>query len=156
MTGNRKTGFIGAGNMATALVSGLLQSGACEKEVLGVSDTSQEALNRISDRFGLTCYSSNRELVKDCSTVVLCVKPQNMVEVLDGVKGEIQEGHLLISIAAGIPLGKIQATIGRDVNVIMPEPTIDGTECREDPRPGIVTSFEKLFAVLICNLSKLL
>ena len=118
MIKNQSLGFIGAGNMARALVKGLLQSGVYRRDQLGASDRSEEALKSISNEFGLECYPSNRELVGGSSTVVLSVKPQNMREVLEEVKGEIRDDHLMISIAAGIPLKVIRALIGRDIPLI--------------------------------------
>ncbi len=118
MTEKSKTGFIGAGNMATALIKGLIQSGVYNQDQLLASDQDEEALKRVSSQFGLGCYSSNSELVRESSIVVLSVKPQNMREVLEGVKGEIRDDHLIISIAAGIPLSMISAIIGRDIPLI--------------------------------------
>ncbi len=118
MTEKSKTGFIGAGNMATALIKGLIQSGVYNQDQLLASDQDEEALKGVFSRFGLRCYSSNRELVRESSIVVLSVKPQNMRGVLEEVKGEIRDDHLIISIAAGIPLSMISAIIGRDIPLI--------------------------------------
>jgi len=118
MTKKPKTGFIGAGNMATALIKGLIQSGVYNQDQLLASDQDEEALKNISAQFGLECYSSNSELVRECSIVVLSVKPQNMRDVLEEAKGEIRDDHLIISIAAGIPLSMIRSIIGRDIPLI--------------------------------------
>ena len=83
MTENPKTGFIGAGNMATALIKGLIQSGVYEQDHLFVSDKEEGALKSISTQFDLKNYPSNSELVRECSIVVLSVKPQNIREVLE-------------------------------------------------------------------------
>ena len=117
-TKTEKTGFIGAGNMATALLKGLIQSGAYNRDQLHASDNNEDALKSMSDKFDLVCFSSNSELVRKSSVVVLSVKPQNMREVLAGVKDEIRDDHLLISIAAGIPLKMIRAIIGPDTPLI--------------------------------------
>jgi pyrroline-5-carboxylate reductase len=118
MAESQNTGFIGAGNMATALIKGLLQSGVYHKNQLLASDTNDEALKRISERFGLKCCLSNSKLVNKCSTVVLAVKPQNMRDVLEEIKGQIRDDHLIITIAAGVPLKMIHDTIGRDIPLI--------------------------------------
>ena len=115
---NQKLGFIGAGNMATALIKGIIQSGICRQDQLMVSDKDEKALKRVHDVFGLECYPSNEVVVRECSTVVLCVKPQNMQEVLEGVKDRIRDDHLFISIAAGIPLKKIGSVIGREIAMV--------------------------------------
>ncbi len=113
-----KTGFIGAGNMATALIKGLIQSGVYGRDQILASDFNEEALKNLSSQFGLKCSSSNRELVNDCSIIVLSVKPQNMRDVLEDVKGEIRDDHLFISIAAGIPLSLINGIIEKDIPLI--------------------------------------
>ena len=118
MTEKPRIGFIGAGNMATALIKGLIQSGVYKQDRLFASDKQEEALKNISTHFGLDCYPSNRELVRECSIVVLSVKPQNMRDVLEEVKGEIRYDQLMISIAAGIPLSMIRAIIGKDIPLI--------------------------------------
>lgn len=118
MIENQKLGFIGAGNMAKALVKGLLQSGVCRRDQLAASDNREAILKGISDEFGLECHSSNRELVDRSSIVLLCVKPQNIRDVLEEVKGDIRDDHLVISIAAGIPLKMIRDLIDRDSPII--------------------------------------
>ncbi len=117
-TDNKSTGFIGAGNMATALIKGLIESGVYRKEQLGASDTDKRALEKISHDFGVKSYPSNNELVDECSIVVLCVKPQNMKEVLEEIKADIRDDHLIISIAAGIPLKMIHDVIRRELPLI--------------------------------------
>lgn len=118
MTENPKTGFIGAGNMATALIKGLIQSGAYEQDHLFVSDKEEGALKSISTQFDLKNYPSNSKLVRECSIVVLSVKPQNIREVLEEVKGEIRNDQVIISIAAGIPLSTIGTIIGKDIPLV--------------------------------------
>jgi len=114
----KKTGFIGAGNMGTALIKGLIESGVYGKEQLGASDKDSSALKRMTEQFGVSSYSSNRDLVRQCYTVVLSIKPQNMKDVLEEVKAVITENHLVISIAAGIPLKMIKNILKKDIPLI--------------------------------------
>ena len=113
-----RIGFIGAGNMATALIKGLIQSGICTPDQLQASDTDAEARKNISTGFGLTCHASNNDLVRECPVIVLSVKPQNMREVLAAVKEDVRDDHLFISIAAGIPLSMIQTLLGKDIPLV--------------------------------------
>jgi len=64
-------GFIGAGNMATAIVKGLLSSGLYEPGQILTSDCREEQLNRISEQFGIKCCLDNREIVKESAIIVL-------------------------------------------------------------------------------------
>ena len=113
-----RLGFIGSGNMGTALVKGLIESGLYQSDQLLASDNDKEKLGKISGQFGLRGYSSNKDLVRECTIIVLAVKPQTIREVLEGIRDEIRDEHLIISIAAGIPLKMIHSIIGRDIPLI--------------------------------------
>ncbi|MDY7037957.1 MAG: NAD(P)-binding domain-containing protein, partial [Thermodesulfobacteriota bacterium] len=113
-----KLGFIGAGNMATALIKGLIQSGLYDKDHLIASDSEKMALEKISGQFGVRPYASNAELARKSSTLIFSVKPQSIREVLEDIKDEIRDDHLVISIAAGIPLKIIHSIIGRNIPMI--------------------------------------
>lgn len=114
----KKTGFLGAGNMATALIKGLVESGVYDPEQLLASDKSKEALERVSKQFGVECFSSNGDMVRKSSVLVLSVKPQNIKEVLEDVREDVREDHLVISIAAGIPLKMINHILKKDIPLI--------------------------------------
>ena len=78
-----KLGFIGAGNMATALVKGLITNGLYHSDQLMASDNDEEQLRKISEQFGLKVHVSNKDLVVECRNVLLAVKPQSIREVLE-------------------------------------------------------------------------
>ncbi len=113
-----KTGFIGAGSMARALIQGLLQSKIYQLDQLRASDKDGKALSNMSSLFALKCCISNKELVRECSIVVLSVKPQDIRDALEEVRRDIRQDHLIISIAAGIPLAMIRNIIGKDIPLI--------------------------------------
>lgn len=118
MSGEIHIGFIGAGNMATALIKGLVQSGVYDREHLMAADRDEQALKRVSESFGIRCLSSNLRLTEESAMIILAVKPQNMREVLEEIKDGIGDHHLLISIAAGIPLRMIRQVTCRDIPLI--------------------------------------
>ncbi len=111
-------GFIGAGNMATALIKGLIKSGIYKKEHLLAADQSDTSLKKAGEEFGIRCCASNLELASDSAVILLAVKPQNMRDVLEEIKGQIRKDHLIISIAAGIPLKMIREILGKDLPMI--------------------------------------
>jgi pyrroline-5-carboxylate reductase len=113
-----KVGFLGAGNMASALIKGIIESGLYRPSELLASDKDPITLDRIQKEYGVQCHGSNRDLVRASATIILCVKPQNMKDVLTEVKGNIREDHFLISIAAGIPLQFIHAIVARDIPLV--------------------------------------
>ena len=106
----KKIGFIGAGNMATAIIKGMIaQNGSAES--LGVYDT-DKAKTDIMLGMGVEVYPSSPALVNACDVIVLAVKPQNYAEVLDAVKGEASENKTFVSIAAGISIGYVRKALG--------------------------------------------
>lgn len=101
-------GFIGAGNMATALIEGLLANGMYAPR-LWASDTSEGKLAALAAK-GINVTSSNAMIVQNCAVVVLAVKPQVLKEVLESLQPRLLSRRvLLISIAAGIPVSSMQA-----------------------------------------------
>ena len=118
MTARDTLGFIGAGNMATALIKGLISSGSYKKEQILATDKSQDSLIKVVETFGVRHCKSNPELASESAVIVLAVKPQNMRDVLEEIKGSIRKDHLIITIAAGIPLKMIQNIIGIDLPMI--------------------------------------
>ena len=118
MSARIKLGFIGAGNMAGALIKGLLTSGVYGKESLIVFDRNEAVLKERAGAHAIRAGGSNREVVRESPVVVLSVKPQNMQEVLEEIRPDVRDDHLLISIAAGIPLRVIRNILGRDIPMV--------------------------------------
>lgn len=118
MTQDRLLGFIGAGNMATALIKGLVESGAYERGQVAASDKEEKRRTDVFQRFGVEATPSNREVVRRSATLLLAVKPQNMQEVLDEIRGDVRDGQLVISIAAGIPLRMVGDALGHTLPLI--------------------------------------
>ena len=105
-------GFIGGGNMAEALIKGIVAAGIYAPENVLVSDIRADRLEFFADIYGVTVAESNSKLAASVETVVMSVKPQKMIEVLEGVKSAIAPGTLVISIAAGITVANIAAVLG--------------------------------------------
>lgn len=113
-----RIGFIGAGNMATAMVKGLTRSGLYAPDQMLASDIDESKVRTMAESFGLKGSKNNRALARDSDILVLAVKPQVIREVLEEIKEEIREDHLVISIAAGIPIKLIHAVIGPNIPVV--------------------------------------
>lgn len=107
-----RIGFIGSGQMATALAQGLVKAGLVGKEQLVASDPSEEARERFSRTTGATITSENLEVVDRSDVVVLAVKPQQMPGVLAQLGGKIGAAHLVLSIAAGVRSATIAQSLG--------------------------------------------
>jgi len=105
----KRISFIGAGNMAQALVGGLLKAGH-EAGAISAADPFAEARASLAE-LGVNVSDSNVETVRDAEVIVLAVKPQVLTEVLRDMAAELPADALLISIVAGMPLAAITHAI---------------------------------------------
>ncbi len=118
MLSGKVVGIIGAGNMGEVLIRGLIQSGKVKKADILASDISPDRLAHISKTYGIKTTASNVELVGKASIVVIAVKPQNIDGLLEELSRSSHEGHLFISIAAGIPTEKLAAKMHHQSGII--------------------------------------
>ncbi len=114
----RKIGFIGAGNMAEALVKGLLESRVLTNDRIIVSDVMPERLNLLSSLFGVKTTEKNSEVVKFSDFIVLAVKPNLVQKVLQEIKGVLNSKKVIISIAAGVNTSSISEIAGRKIKIV--------------------------------------
>jgi pyrroline-5-carboxylate reductase len=114
----KKVGFIGAGNMAGALIRGLLRAGRYKVDDLYVSDVVEGQVRRLKRQHKIEGTRDNRQLVRESQTVILAVKPQAMAGVLEEVRAEVTPRKLFISIAAGFPLRRLEAGLGGQARVV--------------------------------------
>ena len=101
-------GFIGGGNMAEALIKGILQSG--KKDIM-VSEPRIERRTYLEKTYGIKTTSDNKEVCTNCKIIILAVKPQNMDEVTAELSTVISGDALIVSIAAGITLAYLSARL---------------------------------------------
>ena len=113
--------FIGGGNMATALISGLRKSTASGLAIR-VSDPSEQARNRLQAEYKVEPYTDAVAAICGADIIVLAVKPQIMPVVLDHLAGNTETGQLVLSIAAGTTIATITKALGNDLAVIRSMP----------------------------------
>ncbi len=101
-------GFIGGGNMAEALIKGIVRSGM--KDIM-VSEPREERCAYLEKTYDVKSTTDNKEVVENCSIVILAVKPQNMDDVTSEISGSITPDKLIVSIAAGITLSYLTARL---------------------------------------------
>lgn len=111
-----KIGFIGAGNMATAIIGGLLSSGTAASD-LCVFDMDKEKLAYFSSK-GICISANSPDLTKNCDIVVLAVKPQNYAEVIREIAPFANERQTFVSIAAGITIDFVRRELAKTVPVV--------------------------------------
>ncbi|MBW6510382.1 MAG: pyrroline-5-carboxylate reductase [Desulfuromonadales bacterium] len=128
MTDGKKIGFIGGGNMAEALIKGLLASNFPAAKLV-VSEPIESRRNHLHDAFGVSLAESNPELVDLCEIVVLAIKPQIVDEVLSQIAPVWIDTKLMVSILAGVTCTSIEkkfAGAPRVVRVMPNTPALVG------------------------------
>lgn len=110
-----KIGFIGGGNMAGAIVNGVIAAGLCEKKDICVCDISPETLKKYDEEI---ITSSDNRAVISCDYIVLAVKPFILSKVLEDIKNEDIKNKVFISIAAGISVAEIKSVLGENAKVV--------------------------------------
>jgi pyrroline-5-carboxylate reductase len=120
-------GFIGGGNMAAALVKGLLHSKVVPPEGIIVSDVKEDRLQMLRDKHGIRTTTDNHELVRDADVVVLAVKPQVIDKVLGAIGNEIRPTQLVVSVAAGVPVVAMEARLPDGARVVRTMPNTPAT-----------------------------
>jgi pyrroline-5-carboxylate reductase len=110
-------GFLGFGNMGSAILQGLIATGALTPSKSIVYDVAEER-RAVAAKLDARVADSPQGLAEASDILLLAVKPQNMAEALDQIKPGLKPGVLVISIAAGISIGFIQARVGGNIRVV--------------------------------------
>lgn len=108
---NKRIGFIGAGNMAVSIIRGLLLSKKVKSNQIYISDKNKRKQAAVKRILKVEKAKNNVDLVDLSDIVILCVKPQNIDEVLSEIKQEIDAGKIVISIAAGVKLSLLRKNL---------------------------------------------
>jgi len=113
--------FIGTGKMATALISSIYKNNLAKE--ITASDHNEDNLRKIKSKFKVKTTNDNKEAVRNSDIVFICVKPQNIDEVLNEIKKETKN-QLVVSIAAGIKIRHIESLL-KKTRVIRVMPNIN-------------------------------
>ncbi len=145
--------FLGAGNMANAMVSGLLANGIAPDQ-LRASDPSEAALSRLQS-LGLTRVDvAPTSVFEGADLVVVAVKPQIVPTALAAIRDQLSADSALLSIAAGIPIASLQSHVGDEVGVIrcMPNtPAMIGLGASALFAPTLVSDAHRTLAETVTN-----
>lgn len=118
----KTVGFLGAGNMAGALIKGLLHAKALAPSAILTSDVKAERLTQLHTAHGIVTTTDNHELVRKCDVIVLAVKPQVIDKVLSAISPDVTKDKLVISVAAGVPIAVIEARLPAGTRVVRTMP----------------------------------
>ncbi|HEX4462528.1 MAG TPA: pyrroline-5-carboxylate reductase [Polyangia bacterium] len=115
-------GFLGTGNMAEALIKGLIGAGVVEAKQIHGSDPRKERCQEMRDRYAIHATTHNEDVVRHAEIVVLSVKPQILPRVLDEIAPHLKPGALVISVAAGTPVAAIERRLPAGTRVVRTMP----------------------------------
>ncbi len=124
MLQGKKIGLIGSGNMAEALISGLVLSNAADPKDILCSDVSQGLLDTIKEKYNVSTTTDNIQVAKKSEIIIYAVKPQILGEVLKQTATALDTSKLVISIAAGVPLAAIASGLHKELRLIRVMPNI--------------------------------
>lgn len=113
-----KIGFLGAGKMANALAKGFIKGGLTSASEVLASDPSSKAREQFEESVGAKTTDSNQAVIDFAKVLFLAVKPNLITEVLEEARDRIKTDRLIISIAAGVPLAKLEGNLKLGARVI--------------------------------------
>ena len=119
---NKTIGFIGGGNMASAMIGGMINSRLCHKEQIIATARTQETLNRLSDAYGIRVALDNVETARHSDILFLAVKPYLYQEIIKEIRDVIDDQKLIVAIAAGISHAKLNHYFNKPLKIVRAMP----------------------------------
>jgi len=119
---NKTIGFIGCGNMAEAMIGGIVKSNLVSSEKVIASNPSDRSLNKVKEKYNIIVTNDNVEVAKASDILILAVKPHKYFEVIDEIKPFFKEGVVIVTIAAGITLEGMRGKLGDNAKVVRTMP----------------------------------
>lgn len=117
-----KLGFIGCGNMASAIIRGILKKGIYDKEDIIVSNLTEEGCHRSREKLGVTAIRDSKEVVRQAKVLFLAIKPQFYAQTIEEIREEITPAHLIITIAPGKTIAWLTEQFKKEVKLIRTMP----------------------------------
>ena len=117
-----KIGFIGTGNMGSAMIKGLVTSEYVSGDKINIFDVNKEKSKELSEKYNVNSLQNEIEIVDNSDIVVLSVKPNIYGSVLEKIKDRIGENKIIIAIAAGVSIQNIENIAGKDKKIVRTMP----------------------------------
>ncbi|XOF32641.1 MAG: pyrroline-5-carboxylate reductase [Candidatus Electrothrix sp. YB6] len=115
---NIRIGMVGGGQMGEALIRGMIESGRTAGENITVVEPINRRREYLAATYQVSSVETAEELAADSRVIILAVKPQITRPVLQQYRAHLTREHLVISIAAGIPLPLLEQGLGEDIHII--------------------------------------
>ena len=117
-----KLGFIGTGNMASAIMGGIIRNEVIPAEEIIGADLFAPGRERVKSQFGIHVTDSNKEVAQKAEVIILSVKPQFYADVIQDIKDEIKDNQIIITIAPGKTLSWLEEQFGKQVKIVRTMP----------------------------------
>ena len=117
-----KLGFIGTGNMASAIMGGIISNNVVPADEIIGADLFAPGRERVQKQFGIHVTDSNIEVAQKAEVIILSVKPQFYADVIKEIAGEIKDSQIIITIAPGKTLAWLEEQFGKQVKIVRTMP----------------------------------
>lgn len=150
-----KLGFIGTGNLASAILRGVVAAGKIKPEEILIYDIFTEKVNQLTSELSVNAAVSAEQVAAECENTVIAVKPKDFAILVDGIKDTVKaKNSLVISTAAGTEISKIESYFGFDAKIIRIMPNLNaaaGESMTAYCASVCVSEEEKVFANEFCS-----
>ncbi len=119
---NKTIAFIGGGNMASAIIGGILKAGIATKDRLIATSKTEKTAASLKERFGILTTTDNLAAARQADILFLAVKPHLFAEIITEIKDHVRPDALIISIAAGQTIEKIESAFAREIRLVRAMP----------------------------------
>ena len=117
-----KLGFIGTGNMASAIMGGIIKNQIIPANDIIAADVMEAGRERVKEQFKIQVTADNHEVINSSDIVILSVKPQFYAEVIAEIKDDVREDQIIITIAPGKTLAWLKEQFGKNVKIVRTMP----------------------------------
>jgi pyrroline-5-carboxylate reductase len=124
-----KIGFIGCGNMASAMIGGIVKKQILPPEQIIASNRSAGKLQEAKNAYGIAVTSDNEEVAREAEMIVLAVKPIFYEDVIKDIAKDVKKSQIIITIAPGFDLERIGYLFGQDTKIVRTMPNTPAMVC---------------------------
>lgn len=117
-----KLGFIGTGNMASAIMGGIIKNQIIPANDIIGADVMEAGRERVKEQFKIQVTADNHEVINSSDIVILSVKPQFYAEIIAEIKNDVREDQIIITIAPGKTLAWLKEQFGKNVKIVRTMP----------------------------------
>jgi pyrroline-5-carboxylate reductase len=119
---NKNIGFIGCGNMAQAMIGGIISSKLTDQSNFFVSASSETNLNKVKEKYQLKTTLDNKAVAESCDILVLAVKPNMYIKVIKEIKDVVPKDIIIVTIAAGVSIETVEKAFEKEMKIIRTMP----------------------------------